>query len=133
MSLAVVGAAYLNDDGSNRQFEILICAPGEPVDLVPEPKNKHDEHAVAVYSCRRVQIGFLSAERAPRIGALMAEREVSAVFQRHAEFGAWIRVTFDGSPPSLTPAMLEAPAEEQTWGDHYGEPDFYPDEIWPDD
>lgn len=129
MSLAVVGAAHLNADKSNRQFEILLCAPGEPIELRPEPKNEHDPHAIAVFSCRGVQIGYLSAERAPRIGAMMREHEVQAVFQRKAEFGAWIRVGF-GEAPVVTDAMLvnyDGEAEEL---DH--DPYFYPDEG-PDD
>lgn len=133
LSLAVVGAAHLNADGSNRQFEILLCEPGDPIELVPEPKNKFDEHAIAVFTATGAQIGYLSAERAPWIGARLKECDVVAVFQRQAEFGAWIRVTFDGSTPVLTPAMLIAKDEEPTWGDQVGEPDFYPDEIWPDD
>ncbi len=131
MSLAVVGAPYLNADGSNRQFEILLCQAGEPVTLIPEPKNKHDRRAVAVYSARDVQIGYVNAERAGWIGALLAEREVQAVFQRKAEFGAWIRVAFDGERPTLSPAMVAEP--EADVEAPYVEPDFYPDEIWPDD
>lgn len=129
MSLAVVGAAFPSADGSNRQFEILLCKPGEPIELVPEPKNKFDEHAIAVYSCRAIQIGYLSAERATRIGALLAEHEVHAVFQRRADFGAWIRVAFDGSVPALTEAMLIEKQEEHTIAEIAG-PDFYPDESW---
>lgn len=63
LSLAVVGAQYPNRDGSDRRFEILLCTPGEPVELVPEPRNRHDENAVAVRSARGVQIGYLTAER----------------------------------------------------------------------
>ena len=33
MSLAVVGGLHSNTDGSNRQFEIAMCSPGEPVRL----------------------------------------------------------------------------------------------------
>lgn len=106
MSVAVVGAQFPNADGSNRRFEILLCKPGEPVELRPEPRNKADPNAIAVLSCRGVQLGYLSAERAPRIGALLGEREVQAVFQRAADFGAWIRVAFDGEAPVLTDAML---------------------------
>ncbi len=132
MSLAVVGAPHLNADGSNRQFEILVCQAGEPVELRPEPKNKHDRNAVAVFSCRGTQIGYLSAERAPRIGALLGQTEVEAVFQRQASFGAWIRVAFNGEVPELTEAMtIETPRADGEWRD--AEPDFYPDEVWPDE
>lgn len=132
MSLAVVGAPHANADGSNRQFEILLCQAGEPVTLIPEPKNKHDRHAIAVFSTRDVQIGYINAERAPRIGALMGEHEISAVFQRKADFGAWIRIAFDGEMPQLTALMLVEP-DEPDLPPIEPEPDFYPDEIWPDD
>ena len=70
-------------------------------------------------------MGYLSAERCARIGALIrAGREVHAIFQDKADIGAWIRVAFDGEEPAL-PAQRTADADE--------EPDFYPDEVWPDD
>lgn len=133
MSLAVVGAAHKNADGSDRELEIENCIAGEQVILVPEPENEFDAHAIAVWSLREVQIGYLSAERAPRIGGFLAEHDVVAVFQRPSEFGAWIRVAFDGTVPVLTDAMLVARDEEPGWADQVGEPDFYPDEIWPDE
>jgi hypothetical protein len=129
----VVGAPYGNPDGSNRQFEILLCAPGEVVDLRPEPRNKHDRHAIAVHSCRGVQIGYLTAERAPLLGTLLGRTKVCAVFQRKAPFGAWIRVAFEGEVPVLTEAMLaerdEAAAEFDRDEDLTGEQ--RPDEDWP--
>lgn len=132
MSFAVVGAAHPNADGSNRQFEILLCQAGEPVTLVPEPENKHDRHAMAVYSCRDVQIGYISADRARLFGERLGDKGVRAVFQRPDGFGAWIRVAFDGQEPHLTSAMIAASedAPDCVAGD---EPPFYPDEIWPDD
>lgn len=126
MSLAVVGARYPNRDGSDRRFEILLCGAGEPVELRPEPKNKRDERAVAVYSTRGVQIGYLTAERCGRVGGLIREgREVQAVFQARTQFGAWIRVAFDGESPVVDDRGLSEDAPDK--------PDFYPDEIWPDD
>lgn len=120
-----MGAQYENQDGSDRKFEILLCAPGDPVELRPEPKNKHDERAIAVFSERGVQIGYLTAERCGRIGALIREgRELVAVFQVATGVGAWIRVSFDGTVPQL-PAPQPAPAEGAD-----PEPDFYPDEVW---
>ena len=127
MSLAVVGVAHKNTDGSNRRFNILLCEPGEPIELRPEPKNRHDRRAVAVHSVRGDQLGYLSAERCGRIGGLIREgREVIAVFQAATPFGAWIRVAFDSDQPSLPPMPFV-----ETNDGH--EQDFYPDEIWPND
>lgn len=124
-SLAVVGADYPNKRGRgpSRRFEIELCRPGEPVDLVPEPRNPADERAVAVLSARGVQIGYLTAERCGWIGAMIRDgRELRAVFQRKTAWGAVIRVAFDGEDPDLP---LEPPAPDP-------DPDFYPDEEWPD-
>lgn len=102
MSLAVVGADYPNRRGPGRRFEISLCKPGEPVELVPEPNNPADPRAVAVFSCRGVQLGYLSAERCGRIGRLLRQgRQVRAIFQDAASWGAVIRVSFDGETPTL--------------------------------
>jgi hypothetical protein len=125
-SLAVVGADHPNKKGPTRRFEIAVCAPGEIVRLEREPKNPVDPHAVAVFSVRGVQLGYLRAEQAPWIGGMIVNgREVVAVFQRAADFGCWIRVAFDGEYPSIE-GMTEAPPKEI-------EPDWYPDEIYPDE
>lgn len=124
LSLAVVGADYPNKRGPGRRFEIAICKPGEPVELVPEPKNPADPRAVAVFSCRSVQIGYLTAERCGRIGAMIRDgREVCAIFQEATRSGAVIRVAFDGEVPELPPQRSIEPPSEQ---------DFWPDEEWPD-
>ncbi len=126
ITLAVVGAPFPNPDGSNRHFEIRLCRPGDPVELRPEPSNKKDPRAVAVYSSRGVQIGYLSAERCGRIGAIIRSgREVQAIFQAESHFGAYVRVAFDGEEPVATPPRDEPPAEPESG--------WFPDEVWPDD
>lgn len=133
MSLAVVGVRHLNANGSNRQFAILECEPGENVELRLEPDNPADNLAVAVWSKRGVQLGYLTAERAPRIGGIIRQgREVIAIFQNVAEHGAWIRAAFDGETPALpsTPARNEGVDEEPR---EEPDQDWYPDPIWPDD
>lgn len=129
MSLAVVGVRHPNSDKSksNRRFEILLCAPGEPVELRPEPRNRYDPRAIAVISSRGIQLGYLTAERCGRIGALIGEgREVRAVFQAATDFGAWIRLAFDGEEPVL-------PSQRPVARDLADpDPDFYPDDEWPD-
>jgi len=132
MSLAVVGVGFDNKTGPTRLFELALCTPGEPVDLVPEPKNPADENAIAVFSCRGIQIGYIPSQRAPLIVSLMKRgADIVAIFQEKTEWGAAVRVTFDGSPPVLPaphavneqPEQIEV-AEEQ---------DFWPDYIPPDD
>lgn len=132
MSLAVVGAQFPNADGSNRRFETLLCPPGEAVELRPEPTNKHDPLAIAVYSARGVQIGYVSAERCGRIGQLMRlGHEVQAIFQGVSTSGAWIRIAFDGEVPQL-PAPVSMETRDQDHGESVDDR-FYPDEEWPDD
>ena len=81
MSLSVVGGMHPNKDGSNRLFEMAMCLPGEPVQLVREPRNPIDPTAVAVFSARGLQLGYLSAERCGWIGARIAQGEdIRAVF-----------------------------------------------------
>jgi hypothetical protein len=41
----------------------------------------YDENAVAIFSKRGTQLGYVSAERAPLIGKRMKEGEAIAVFQ----------------------------------------------------
>lgn len=126
LSLAVVGADYPNKRGPGRRFEIELCKAGEPVQLVREPKNPADPRAVAVFSCRGVQIGYLTAERCGWIGSMIEEgRPISAVFQRRSTYGAIIRAAFDGEEPALP----DEPTPNHA-GDDSG---FVPDFIPPDD
>ncbi|MDF2602991.1 HIRAN domain-containing protein [Sphingomonas sp.] len=116
-SLAVVGINYLNADQSNRRFELAMCAPGEPVHLVPETNNRHDPAAVAVFSARGVQIGYLSSERCLWIGTRIgAGEEHEAVFQATGQHAAMIRIRFGGGSPTLpAPPPKEAAPEEDEW------------------
>lgn len=125
LSLAVVGADYPNKGKMpGRRFEIALCAPGDPVELRPEPENPADEHAIAVYSERGVQMGYIPSQRAPWMGKILRMgHEVTAIFQEQTHFGAVIRVAFDGEVPVLPEAPPARPPE----------PDFYPDEIYDDD
>ncbi len=130
LSLAIVGAAHANADGSNRRFEILLCAPGETVALVPEPRNKADPHAIAVFSARGSQIGYVTAERAPWISSKMAAgAELEAVFQRATDYGALIRVNLNGEKPVLPSSS----GEQKALQEQHGEDGFWPDYIPPDD
>lgn len=111
LSLAVVGINFANRDKgkSNRRFEMRLCSPGEPVELRLEPKNPADKNAVAVFSARGVQLGYLTAERAPWIGGKIRAGEiVQAVFQGETATAAIIRARFGGGAPTL-PAPGERP------------------------
>lgn len=105
----------------------MLCEPGDPIALVPEPKNKYDEHAVAVFSERGVQIGYITSERAPYLGQLLREgHELFAIFQGQTTWGAFARVGVDETP--TLPPQKEKPNDGS-------DPDsgFYPDWIPPDD
>lgn len=124
LSLAIVGIDYPNPSGPDRRFELAICAPGETIEFRLEPKNKADPRAVAVYSCRGVQLGYLTAERAPWFGAIIRSgREIRAIYQGLHGKAAWTRVALDGLDPILPRSRPEPEPE----------PDFYPDWIPPDD
>ena len=132
LSLTVVGADFPNKRGPGRRFELNICKPGEPVDLVPEPKNPADPRAVAVFSARGVQLGYLTAERCGWIGGMLGQgRELRAIFQAQTSFGAWIRVAFDGDVPALPAASGDDLARDDD--DDAASDGFWPDYIPPDD
>lgn len=125
LSLAVVGALHPNRKGPTRLFEIRMCCPGEPVQLIPEPRNCADPRAIAVFSVRNIQIGYLTAERAPWIGNLIAQgKSVRAIFQQAVTSGAVIRASLDGSEPILPVSVQTPPTPD---------PDFWPDWIPPDE
>ena len=123
LSLAVVGAAHPNKRGPTRVFGIGLCRPGDPIELRREPKNPKDEYAVAVFA-GGIQVGYLQAERAPWIGAMISNgREIEAVFQEPAQYGCVIRVAFDGAVMELPTPRPKPVADD----------DFYPDEIYSDE
>jgi hypothetical protein len=128
LSLAIVGIPYANKSGPTRRFGLELCAPGDPLQLRPEPKNPADEHAVAVYSAAGIQLGYISSERAVLIGKFIREgKEVRAIYQGRSAAAAWCRVAFDGADPVLPEQKPKAEPEAD------GEPEFWPDEIWPDE
>lgn len=123
ITLPIVGVDYPNKRGPARRFELEICQIGEPIELRPEPDNPADEHAVAVYSCRGIQLGYIPSVRAVRIAQLFRQgADVRAIYQGPRGNGGLIRVAFDGNNPDLPPDQHRDP-----------EPDFYPDDIYPDD
>ena len=136
LSLAIVGTQFPNKRGPTRRFELELCRPGEPVELRPEPRNPADENAIAIYSCRGVQLGYVASVRAVLIiGDIRGGAEVRAVFQGVGPTGAWIRATFDGSEP-----VIDLDRPEQSLSDIKPHPrpapedvEFWPDPIYDDD
>lgn len=124
MSVAIVGVDYPNKRGPSRRFELEICRPGERVELRPEPANKFDEHAVAVYSARGIQLGYLPSERAVLFGTLWRQgTTTTAIFQKADKKVGWVRIAFDGEDPALpTQSPDVAPPDD----------DFEPDPIYDD-
>lgn len=133
LTLAVVGLDHPNADRSSRRFEAMLCRPGDPVSLRPEPRNPHDPHAVAVLSERGVQIGYITAERAPWIGGRLRQgRPVVALFQGMAGTVAYIRLRFGGDAPHRLPPI--APAGDTGPPARWDEDDsgFHPDPDGPE-
>ncbi|MES3152931.1 HIRAN domain-containing protein [Sphingomonas faeni] len=140
LTTSIVGIDFPNEDKSksNRRMECMLCAPGELVELRLEPTNPFDSNAVAVWSDRGVQLGYVSAERAPLIGKRMKEDEVAAVFQAMHGNGAYIRIRFGGGLPTLpdpvpdvpkpAPPRQMRPAQRPVYDPHA----FYPDEEGPE-
>ena len=124
LSLAVVGLDFPNADKSNRRFIMALLEHGEPVYLLPEPKNKADPRAVAVMTMHGGQLGYLTAERCGWIGSrLGAGERYEAFFQEPGRSSAVIRVRFGGGTPTLPPPRDPVPPP-----DEFGiEPDPDPD------
>jgi hypothetical protein len=138
LTLAVVGIDFPNADGSNRRSEAMMTLPGETVELVPEPKNKHDSNAIAVISPRGVQLGYVNAERAPYIGSRMSRGEdAEAIFQGLDGGSAFVRVRFGGGVPTLPSPRIcngtaaRAPQQPRRTGP-FDPHAFYPDEEGPE-
>ncbi|WP_107045463.1 HIRAN domain-containing protein [Sphingomonas sp. STIS6.2] len=134
LTTSIVGIDFPNEDKSksNRHMECMICAPGDAVEPRLEPTNPYDEHAVAIFSERGVQLSYVSAERAPLIGKRMKEGEAIAVFQAMHGSGAYIRIRFGGGVPTLPdpvpdnpkrPPPRPAPPAQQLISDPHA---FYP-------
>lgn len=137
LTLAVVGIDFPNADGSNRLSEALMTEPGERIELVPEPKNKHDSNAIAVISPRGIQLGYVNAERAPFVGGRMSRgEEVAAIFQGVDGGAAFIRVRFGGGAPALPSPFSKASVRPGPKPPRRSKPldphAFYPDEEGPE-
>ena len=135
LTLSIVGIDFPNADKSksNRRMEVMLCTPGEPVELRREPKNPHDANAVAVFSLRGVQMGYLSADRAPFIGRRMQSEDVVVVFQGLAGGVGYVRLRFGGGEPTLpVAAASDAPVRALPRSVPFDPDAFYPDPDGPE-
>ena len=108
-------------------MEILLCEPGDPVTLVYEPKNPADANAIAVFSSRGVQTGYIFAHRTSTIHrAWSVARDVRAIFQELIVGGAAIRVAFDRDP--VLPPRSKRPLPPREAGEWDGVDDIPPDD-----
>ncbi|AOF97023.1 hypothetical protein [Sphingobium sp. RAC03] len=99
ISLVVIGADYPNPRGAARRAEIALCQPGEVLEFRRERSTIEGKRAVGVYSPRGIQIGYAHPGDADELAGMVAVAR--AVFQTADTWGAVIRVTLDGSTPSL--------------------------------
>jgi HIRAN domain len=90
-NLNIVGESFDNPDGASRQLEIKRCREGESVTLRAEPENKFSDQAIAVFSCRNVQIGYIGSEHCEWVARLMRNPDFEA------EIG-WISGSKRGKP-----------------------------------
>lgn len=74
---AAKGEGFPNSDGSSRQAAIAELRPGEVIRLIPEPHNRRDSKAVALFTTGDRQIGYLSRDVA-RLVAAAADRGQTA-------------------------------------------------------
>lgn len=82
------GERFANADGSSRQDELGRCLPGEAIRLEREPDNPCDPMAVALYSSRAVQVGYVGREHAEWLAPLIdAGRSIEASVSRVAPKG----------------------------------------------
>lgn len=89
----------------------------------PEPDNEFDPYAVAVYSIRGIQLGYVPAERCARMAGMLANgREIAAIYQGRDSQRGYMRVAYDGDIPFLPKSKQAQPVEQ----------DFWPDPVWDD-
>jgi hypothetical protein len=88
----LAGASYRSDALQDEAF-----APGRRLELVPEPENEHDPHAVAVYDAeRRLQAGCVPAEVAP---GLRGDEQAISLWEFRGDDGQRIGLRVLLAPP----------------------------------
>lgn len=135
LTLAVVGIDHLNGDKArtNRRSELMLLPVGVEMELRLEPKNRADPHAVAVYSPSGLQVGYLTAERAPWIGAKIRNGEiVIAIFQGIEGAAGYLRVAIGGQQPTLPVVSEMQTAATVSQFDEANDDGFWPDPEGPE-
>lgn len=123
ITLAIVGADYPNKRGPARRFAIAVCKPGDSIKFLREPRNQFDEHAIAVFDQSGVQLGYVRSERAAWLAPQLDRGDViTAIFQEATDYGCAVRIAFGDESPTLPPVRDTADPE----------PEWWPDEEWPD-
>lgn len=125
LTVPIRGITHPNKRGPTRAFGIKLCAPGDLLELRPEPKNRHDGNAIAIYERGGIQLGYVPADKCQWFHSAMSRGvEIVAVFQEANEHGAFVRVGFDHTP---------ALPERQTNDRYQFDEDFPPDPIYDED
>jgi hypothetical protein len=78
----------------------MLCASGDLVELRHKPRNPYDENAVAVWSERGVQLGYVCAKRALLIGKTNERRRDHRLFRRYTGTG---QISVSGSEAGCLP------------------------------
>jgi hypothetical protein len=90
--IKVAGTSYRTEELQDDAF-----APGRRLALVPEPENKHDPDAVAVWDAdRRLQAGYVPATFAPE---LRGDEQAVALWEFKADDGRRIGLRVLIAPP----------------------------------
>lgn len=71
----VAGVAHRNRNSSDRQKILERCTVGEELRLVPEPDNRFDPNAVAIYRGNGEQLGYLGRRLAEEMHGWMNKGE----------------------------------------------------------
>lgn len=101
------GEGQRNDDGTARQDELGMCAPGERVTLAREPANPCDADAIRVLSPRGIGIGYLGEQDAATIASALGRgerheahiHELTGGLPNYPSFGCRICITWAGQTP----------------------------------
>ena len=74
----IVGESFDNRDGTSRQAELRRCEALETASVTRERDNPVSQDAVAVFSARGVQIGYIGKSRSVTIGEALDDGRVES-------------------------------------------------------